>query len=95
MRPRSRLGTMGSATSPMETTMAFSEDHPRIVALEYAVQFLSRLLRPEDAALYQNALRATGDQFMEQTRSGSPDRALVAVEISAALTALADRAQPD
>ena len=73
--------------------MSFSPEHPRIVALEYAVQFLARLLSAQDAAAYSAALRGTADQFIEQSTRGSPDRGLLAVEIAGALNEIADNAQ--
>jgi hypothetical protein len=73
--------------------VALSEDHPRIVALEYAVQFLGKLLSAQDNADYVGALRTTATQFTEHSGTGSAERGLLAIDIAGALERLADNAQ--
>lgn len=71
--------------------MAFSADHPRIVALEYAVQALARLLPPAAAEAFDQAMRQAGDDFVVE--AGAGPNGLLAIDISAALNRIADAAR--
>jgi hypothetical protein len=87
--------------------MAFSADHPRIVALEYAVQALARLLPPAAAEAFDQAMRQAGDDFVVEAGddfvveagddfvvvAGAGPIGLLAIDISAALNRIADAAR--
>jgi hypothetical protein len=83
----------------MEDPMAFSADHPRIVALEYAVQALARLLPPAAAEAFDQAMRQAGDDFVVEAgddfvvEAGAGPNGLLAIDISAALNRIADAAR--
>src|SRR5690349_186058 len=87
---------MGVATQPMgdSMTVGFSEDHPRITALEYAlhwaVQRVIMMSAEPKAAVddFARHMQGISDSFMRASGGRPLEQQLTAVEIAAALSTL-------
>lgn len=68
--------------------MSGLETQARLIALEYAVEFLAKLLPEHDLATLLDAMRQQSDMFAEQVGTA---QGAAALEISVAITELHDR----
>lgn len=68
----------------------FSQDHPRIAALEQALRAIASCMAPEMRQAVADRLAADVDRLTAAADPAEPERALVAVEIAAAIQQIRD-----
>jgi len=79
--------------------MAFTEDHPRLVALEYFVARLlaDNCLKAPDPAAALDALKKTSEQYSDllvrSSNEGSTDATLTAIYISGELSKIVEEVE--